>query len=527
MKIYSYARGFIAVACAFSFLSLNACAVLDALDPSSDDSDSDSVTYQADSESDDTSSETGSVGGTTGALTADDGTPISGAAVALSLSSDDSLALTRDNLRNENGRFIPLPQLTDDDGVTCDDISTVVDGTVLATDCTGSDGRYELTAADIPCGTPVTFTAIKGSFYVRLNLTLSCSDSDSDSEDRVVEVDDIELDDDCGLAESDDSSDDDTSDDSRDDDSDDTELSLVTSHPAYTTDDDSCSFDIPEIAVVTGAYDEIENVLAKLGYGYTDEYGQLDRSRDYDFDLVDGTGFGNSSDTVMSVSELLSDSDNLDDYDIVFINCGTSYESLMTDPDIMANLQEYVEDGGKLYVTDLSYDYIEQAFPDFMDFYGSLSGDSSNAEAMGAAEYGRSGISTEADVSNATMADWLDEVTVNDGDIETSDCWNLQESEINGRTGARNADGTITIGDFLSGWSMMRETYDDVSPASTVWISGSVLMTSGLVEDMPLTVTKDHGDGRILYSSYHTAHSCPTPGFWPQERVLQYLVFEL
>ena len=43
----------------------------------------------------------------------------------------------------------------------------------------------------------------------------------------------------------------------------------------------------------------------------------------------------------------------------------------------------------------------------------------------------------------------------------------------------------------------------------------------------PLTVTLQIGSGKVLYSSYHTDELEPSSGFHPQERILQYLVFEL
>lgn len=447
---------------------------------------------------------TGSVGGTAGQLNASDGTPIAGAAVAISTSGSSSL--TRYNLRNANGRYLRLPKLTDGDGTSCDDIDDLISGTVLASDCTGTDGAYELTADDIPCGESVTFSAKKGSFFLSITITLTCTDDETD----VVEMAPVEFDDDCGL----DSDEDGDSDE-------DASLSLAAA-PRYTT--DTCSFDSANMAVVTGAYDEIENVLAKLGFGEVDDYGQLDTSADYDFDLIDG---GYSADAVMTAEELLSDIEAMNEYDIIFINCGTSYESLLSEPDVLANIQEYVEGGGKLYVTDLSYDYLEQAFPDFMDFYGGSSlADADTAETLDAAQVGTSGITSDATVNDETMAEWLDNVMVNDGDIE-EDCYFLSEAAINAKEGARNDDGTVTIGDFLSGWGVMVDTHDGVDEEATIWITGPIDYYGGSDDDAPLTVTQAHGEGEILYSSYHTAHSCPTLGFWPQERVLQYLVFEL
>jgi hypothetical protein len=97
-----------------------------------------------------------------------------------------------------------------------------------------------------------------------------------------------------------------------------------------------------------------------------------------------------------------------------------------------------------------------------------------------------------------------------------------------GSSGSSGTTLTITIGDFLTGWVVMDGAHTGVDIDPKIWITGPVSYTgSGGTVDEPLTVTREEGDGRILYTSYHTAHSCPTTGFWPQERILQYLVFKL
>ena len=206
---------------------------------------------------------------------------------------------------------------------------------------------------------------------------------------------------------------------------------------------------------------------------------------------------------------------------LIFINCDEFVlgDELDTDTSTkIANLRSYVLAGGKLYVTDLSYDYVEQAFPEFVNFKDGGSGTS--AETAGAAEDGSNSFFDEnATVEVAALGTWLDGRTVNTGNNET-DC---STTTVNGTTGARNTDGSIFIGDFLSGWAMMDGA--EAGATITTWITGTDVDS----QDRPLTVTFDAGSsgGRVLYSSYHTSESCPTTGFWPQERVLQYLVFEL
>lgn len=496
--------------------------------------------------------------GTTGQLNAADGSPLSGAFVALSRSSSETssedseamsarraggrgvLGLTRDtgalsHLVNNKGQFARFEALTDDEGETCEDISSALDG-VIATDCTGADGAYQIAAEELPCDEELTLTAKKGSFVLTIAITLSCSDSDEDGEytDEIVAVEDIEFDEDCGLADEEELAE-----------SDEDESTggygyaeapsygdVATSSygyvpmatkARYTMDSNACHFEEAKMAVVTGHYDEIQNVLAKLGFGSIDESGHLDMDEEYDFTIIDGTDELDDEE-FMNVDEFLSDIANLDEYDIVFFNCGANDDTLSQDPEILANLQQYAEEGGKIYATDWSFNFVEDPFPNFIDFYNDEE-DAETPEDHHTAKIGVGGTTVDADVEDGTLASWLDNVTVNDGTIE-EDCYTLEEEAVNAKDGARNDDGTVTIGDFLGGWVVIDGEHDGYEGEAQVWIEG-VIETNDGVGDKPLTMTKDVGSGRLLYSSYHTAHDCPTQGFWTQERILQYLVFEL
>lgn len=467
------------------------------------------------------SSTTGTVSSTTGTLTAPDGTPMAGATVALVESSATS-SLIKMATTNKHGQKIRLPKLTDADGDTCDDVgASVSSGDIIASDCTGSNGEYTLTG-EIPCGESITLYAKLGSFELNVSLTITCAADDDDGNYDDADLSGIAFDDDC------------TTDSSGSSGDDDSETMLKKLTPDYSLDTTSCEFSIASMAVVTGYYDEIQNVLAKLGYGTVDSTGVLETPTTeaevsaLDFTLIDGTGYLDD-DLFDNFEDFISDIDNLTPYDIIFINCGNSDEDLATT--YKAVLQEYVEGGGKLYITDWSYMFVESPFPSFMDFMGGGDDLSTSEWPTTSAKIGDSDITSDATVNDATLKAWLgdDDVTVNDGDMsDYEDCYGLDDTLINAKEGALNADETITIGDFLSDWVVMDGAHTGVDIDPKIWITGPVSYTgsSGTVDE-PLTVTREEGEGRILYTSYHTAHSCPTTGFWPQERILQYLVFEL
>ncbi|MBI2344338.1 MAG: hypothetical protein HYV02_08420 [Deltaproteobacteria bacterium] len=319
------------------------------------------------------------------------------------------------------------------------------------------------------------------------------------------------------------------------------------------------------MAVVTGAYDEIQDVLAKLGYGTLDSAtNRLDIGTEQ-FAIYRGGGSDDSAlasiseTTYPEASALFGTLATMQQYDIIFINCGADESvsglsnisvpnskglshaeyhayhkafagSKSVNTTAVTNIQSYVNGGGKIYVTDLAYDFIEQAFPEVMDFQDGGDDDSTTAETADAAQDGTSGIVSDATVNDTEMRTWLSGRATNTIDSSTSPNSGTCTTTTGGSATALNSDNTIRIGDFLPGWAVMDEAYDT---STTVWLQGPVDFSSDagpvLDEVRPLTVSRTIGSnsGKVLYSSYHTAHSCPTAGFWPQERVLQYLVFEV
>jgi hypothetical protein len=311
-----------------------------------------------------------------------------------------------------------------------------------------------------------------------------------------------------------------------------------------------------QIAVVTGLFDRMQDVLAKFGLGkvVTDksspEYGQLKKGTEA-FDLYDGDKSLDNS--YPDYTELLKDKDgdgkaDLNNYDIIFINCGASeapvvnisnspfssfnhkkhkafharssaHVSKANSAEITRNIQalrSYVEDGGILYVTDRAYDYIEQVFPEFIDYYGSENTPDGEAEEPYAADVGKGSITTDAKILQPNLKEWLQSVKCHNG----KPCL--------------NEDGTIHIGSFLVSWAVMNGAHKSANV--TFWVKGNVkwFNLDGPIEDggsesgvRPLTVSFKVGKGQVIYSSYHTVEETEeTPYWFPQERVLEYLVFE-
>lgn len=225
--------------------------------------------------------------------------------------------------------------------------------------------------------------------------------------------------------------------------------------------DDECQLDsAPRIAVVHGSqYDNVEAVLSEIGV----EAESVD---------VFGEDWA---------ERLLSDDAGLAQYDILFLNCRSNEEIYAARADMQQRLRDFVSRGGSLHASDQAYDLIEVSFPDRINFLGL-------DEDRGAADQGDA-VDLQARVLDPLLAAQLqtDEVAIHFG---------------------------------LTTWSVMAGVADSVE----VYMSGDAPLLDGeVIEDAPLIVGFDHGEGRVVYSSFHQE-----PGIGQdQENVLKLIMFEL
>jgi hypothetical protein len=101
-----------------------------------------------------------------------------------------------------------------------------------------------------------------------------------------------------------------------------------------------------KIAVIDGEYDKIQNILdrLKLTYTFYSQKGGKDPER------------------------LLKSLSAMKKYNIIFLNCGID-ESFLNST-VANNLRQFVKGGGSIYASDFSYDFIEVAWPNAMDWAG-------------------------------------------------------------------------------------------------------------------------------------------------------------
>ena len=246
---------------------------------------------------------------------------------------------------------------------------------------------------------------------------------------------------------------------------------------------------IPKIAVITGAWDKMEKVLDKLGVKQKV--------------VFNGKNYGTGND---SMQKLLQNLGWMKEHHLILINCGTKFESLMAAPEVRANVRQYVKAGGRLFVTDFSYDYVEQVFPEFIDFEGADGTGSDKAEEHNAAELGTADLTIHATIKDDQLRKWL----------------KLPEIK------ALQANGTVKVVGFMTGWAVQKAI--NPSLAAKVWVTGPAMWIGGK-GDRPLTSSyffqdsDKKGCGRVIFSSYHTWGSATA--LLPQERILEYLLLEI
>lgn len=109
--------------------------------------------------------------------------------------------------------------------------------------------------------------------------------------------------------------------------------------------------DAARLAVITGDYDRIEDLLDDLGFEY---------------DLYCGDRLSHRP-----ARALLSDREQLSAYDVLFVNCASGIDLRATNPEvelIRENLRAFVANGGSIYASDLSADFVAAVWPEAAQF---------------------------------------------------------------------------------------------------------------------------------------------------------------
>jgi hypothetical protein len=255
------------------------------------------------------------------------------------------------------------------------------------------------------------------------------------------------------------------------------------------------------------AGDHIEDVLAKLTMGDIDSGNRLIQGTE-PFDIYNISPYPPSETLFNDLSLMLT-------YHIIFFPCtiAGSFDDPqlndptgpLADPAVRSNLRAYVDAGGRIYATDMMYDVFETSLPEYVDVCGDDTVLNAGDEEAWAHSETMSGWTSRGYSVDADLSAWLDAIGV-------------------GHTGVDFMENFVWVDDYL----VRLDPLPGESAGPKVWVEGDFVLETGRI--VPLTMTFQHGGGKVLFSTYHTVGDGPTPGhdgILPQEYVLVYLIMEI
>ena len=240
---------------------------------------------------------------------------------------------------------------------------------------------------------------------------------------------------------------------------------------------------IREIAVVTGDFDHMSEALDRMLLSYTEYEGFIccasyDSSVDPEANTLKAEGlFTGENDS--GGREILI-------YDAVFLNSGSrgwgafeyngvgEDDGFLKDEVALQNVEDFVNRGGTLVLTDWTYDLIEAIWPDKVSFY--------KEEEPDAAQVGLIG-PVEATSSDSVLASKLEQDSVN-------------------------------VAYNFSNWTVIESVSEEVE----VHLSGDVNYRisasegTGTLNDVPLLISFQQGGGQVVFASFHWAAQTPELG---------------
>jgi hypothetical protein len=235
-----------------------------------------------------------------------------------------------------------------------------------------------------------------------------------------------------------------------------------------------------------------------------------------------------------SFPELLNDGEAMQDYHAIFAPCAeyNTYGTLMTSATVRGNVRDFVNEGGKLYVTDYAYDVLEQAFPGYIDFSAADDGDGNADDHVGEPSYmGDAAVGTlmyesENRALDGFLGSWLIALEASDnGDVLTVGNWvNLNGVDpVSQCCDEEGNDFDVTADVVMSGPNGVDPLMGNFGPSHDSWEAAEAENAN-----YPHTVRFPFGCGQVMYSTYHTVDFQQRQAtLAPQELVLLWLILEI
>jgi hypothetical protein len=262
--------------------------------------------------------------------------------------------------------------------------------------------------------------------------------------------------------------------------------------------------DIPKIAIVVGAWDPIEIVLARMGLDAKMSQGPFGKtqvlSKDASAFAIYGIQNLGESSPYPSPITLLTTPSEIEKYHMVFIPCSGGSNSdpgsgpqctgvFNYDAKVKTTIEGFVKKGGRVYASDWSYEYVRQIFPGFVSWKG-------EDQQIGSACMNGGGDQAAPPV-DPDLAAWL----------------------------AAQGQTLSTVKDAWTSIAGVHATIDTdakgkpVSETPKVWVHA---------DSDPATTSFKHGCGRVLYTTYHTQPTAEASApLEPQALSLLYLILEI
>ena len=238
----------------------------------------------------------------------------------------------------------------------------------------------------------------------------------------------------------------------------------------------------PRMLIWPGQWDHIERSLKKIGVTDFEKF-------EPGFDLA---AYGNKIKTLSS-------------YHIVFLPCsGTVNEqgisggpacSVSVDPQLKAAAKAFVAQGGKLYVSDWSYEYVRQGWPGAVSWVGETNQLGSGCQPGGG--------DSPAQFDDKSLNDWMN--AIGEGNATLKSAWSTIQK--------------------VNAFASVDENGNSFMQTPKIW--ASVKQGAGT---HPATVSFQDRCGRVLYSTYHAEGSDSALGqgdFLAQEKALMHILLEV